>query len=345
MWIILDVVIEESGVESSREILDISSPRSVSTSSTGLTSNQPLPVTESLVSAGKEVQFQRNKQTLQYRGEPLEADVSSDFQVVQAPQLIPDYNDHTYDFYNHTQPDIEQTADNSLFHGPNDSRKHVQILKNLATNKGLPTTMFSLASMYYNGECIKQDYSKASEWFQKAASQGNVQLRTHRYAMKALSPCAFHPNSHDGVSIGKLIRKLLEGWHIEDFIVSLTTDDASNMKVAADSVGIPRVACAAHILHNTANEALKLHKALHDVVIMDVPTRWNSVLAMLRRLLELRDAMAAVYTGLGATDDIDHLHAMDELSLMNEEWDNVRLIIGVLTLFEESTLIFSSASH
>ena len=80
-------------------------------------------------------------------------------------------------------------------------------------------------------------------------------------------------------------------------------------------------------------------------VIMDVATRWNSILAMLRRLLELKNAMAEVHTGLGATDEIDYLHAMDELSLTNDEWNNVRLIIGVLTLFEEAILIFSSASH
>ncbi|KAG0210021.1 hypothetical protein BGX33_005163 [Mortierella sp. NVP41] len=78
---------------------------------------------------------------------------------------------------------------------------------------------------------------------------------------------------------------------------------------------------------------------------MDVATRWNSVLAMLLRLLELRDAMAAIHTGLGATDEIDHLHAMDELSLTDDEWDNVRLIVGVLMLFKETALIFSSASH
>lgn len=162
--------------------------------------------------------------------------------------------------------------------------------------------------------------------------------------------------------------------------MALTTDEASNMRLAASSAGIPRVACAAHILHNTVNEALKLHKALHDVVTkcrdlalffhkspkmtqvleeeqmregtpsiqkvrVDVVTRWNSVLAMLRRLLELKDAMAAVHRGLGATDDADHLHAMNELTLTDDEWDNVRLIVGVLTLFEEATLIFSSASH
>ena len=66
---------------------------------------------------------------------------------------------------------------------------------------------------------------------------------------------------------------------------------------------------------------------------------------MLRRLLELKDAMAAVHRGLGATDDTNHLHAMNELTLTDDEWDNVRLIVGVLTLFEEATLIFSSASH
>ncbi|KAF9093951.1 hypothetical protein BGX27_001544, partial [Mortierella sp. AM989] len=99
-------------------------------------------------------------------------------------------NDHTYDFYDHTQLDIEQSADNGPFHGPNDIRKHVQIYKEFGCKQGLAYyngagvpqdyfmalayflsasdqghagAQFSLASMYYNGECINQDYSKSVE--------------------------------------------------------------------------------------------------------------------------------------------------------------------------------------
>jgi|GEM_PF-3959735 len=31
-----------------------------------------------------------------------------------------------------------------------------------------------LGTIYYNGQCVDQDYVKASKWFEKAANQGKV---------------------------------------------------------------------------------------------------------------------------------------------------------------------------
>ena len=43
-----------------------------------------------------------------------------------------------------------------------------------SAEEGILGAQFDLASMYHNGEGVKQDYFKAVEWYQKAAEQGNA---------------------------------------------------------------------------------------------------------------------------------------------------------------------------
>lgn len=81
-------------------------------------------------------------------------------------------------------------------------------------------------------------------------------------------------------------------------------------------------------------------------VIMDVPTRWNSTLVMLSQLVQLRCLITSVHTALfNMLDEGDHLEAMERLQLSDNEWNHVDMIIENLTLFDEMTLIFSSASQ
>lgn len=46
-----------------------------------------------------------------------------------------------------------------------------------AANQGLAEAQFSLGFMYENGEGISQDYSKAFEWYSKAADQGIAEAK------------------------------------------------------------------------------------------------------------------------------------------------------------------------
>lgn len=224
-----------------------------------------------------------------------------------------------------------------------------------------------------------------------------------------------HPYPHDGKSISDLIRRwwnqtcisigsnyleiLADGfflfyfilffgiekttkyWGIRDSIVAITTDSASVMVKVAELAGLPRLPCAAHILHNSVKEALKKQAVLHSLVdrchdlaslfhhspkmaqaleleqtqlhmepvltvIMDVPTRWNSTLAMLSWLVQLKCPIASVHTALfDMPDEGDHLEVMERLQLADNDWHHVDMIIENLTLFDETTLIFSSASH
>lgn len=75
------------------------------------------------------------------------------------------------------------------------------------------------------------------------------------------------PEDHTGVNIADVVEDILELWNIEKSkLISLTTDNASNMKLAGTLLGVCRIPCFGHILHNAINYALnsddKVEKAI-----------------------------------------------------------------------------------
>ena len=44
----------------------------------------------------------------------------------------------------------------------------------MKAKEGDPTSQFQLAWLFYDGDGVEQSYTKAIEWFKKAAGQGNV---------------------------------------------------------------------------------------------------------------------------------------------------------------------------
>lgn len=79
---------------------------------------------------------------------------------------------------------------------------------------------------------------------------------------------------------------------------------------------------------------------------MDVPTRWNSTFDMLSRLVELKEPILSVHTALlKVPDERDHFEAMERLQLSVDGWNRVDMTIENLRLFNETKLIFSSASQ
>lgn len=151
------------------------------------------------------------------------------------------------------------------------------------------------------------------------------------------------------------------------------------MVKAAEIAGLNRVACIAHCLHNSVNGALdkaqhlgalvdkchdlakffhcspKMASTLEDqqhqvdstvpsvVVVMDVVTRWNSTLLMVRRLLRLRIAIEMVFEDLLQSDK-QARKKLKPLMLVESDWDIVEEVVNVLRLMETMTLVFSSAS-
>jgi len=48
-----------------------------------------------------------------------------------------------------------------------------------AANQGMPDAQFNLGLMYYNGKGVRQDYSKAAQWYEKAANQGYASAQSN----------------------------------------------------------------------------------------------------------------------------------------------------------------------
>jgi hypothetical protein len=93
-------------------------------------------------------------------------------------------------------------------------------------------------------------------------------------------------------------------------------------------------------------EQVRLSRTPQLKVIMDVETRWNSSLAMLRRMAELKVPMAAVRTALHQMpDEQENLATMNDIYPSNNEWRTVDLIIDALSVFEDATQLFSSSDY
>ena len=78
------------------------------------------------------------------------------------------------------------------------------------------------------------------------------QLRT--YCLRTI----YLPDSHTGKNIAGMIRTILAEFNLvlED-VTTITTDNGSNMKVAAKELRVIRMPCFGHILHNAINFATR----------------------------------------------------------------------------------------
>lgn len=124
---------------------------------------------------------------------------------------------------------------------------------------------------------------------------------------------------HTGDNLAAAMNEALERWNLpKDKLAGMTTDSAANMKSACKKMGVVRVACFGHILHNGIQNALldeKTVRALssckkisssfhtsykkrnllaekqrsHDLPVLSVPgeckTRWMSKFKLVRYVL------------------------------------------------------------
>lgn len=150
--------------------------------------------------------------------------------------------------------------------------------------------------------------------------------------------------SHNGVNIANLLSDILNEWGIKDKIVSIVSDNGSNIKNAINvHLSKHRHPCVAHTLNLSINEAIMSNKDFLDVlkkcrtlvghfkhsvfaseklkklqkqmglpvlkVIQDVSTRWNSSVHMLDRLVQIKAPLSAAMTFLPRAPDL--LTALD----------------------------------
>lgn len=134
---------------------------------------------------------------------------------------------------------------------------------------------------------------------------------------------------HTGENIAGAINAILLEFGLQEKVVCVVTDNAANMKTAVENIyGSPRhLPCIAHTMNLCVNDAIndkqceslkelisrckgivtffrrspsamdKLKKVLKErrekplKLIQDVPTRWNSELFMIERLLKIEDSV------------------------------------------------------
>ena len=89
---------------------------------------------------------------------------------------------------------------------------------------------------------------------------------------------------------------------------------------------------------------LKEECANHKL-IMDVPTRWNSTVAMLRRLLELSPAILALASDSGEILNKSAITTIKTFAYNFEEQSLVEKLVEVLTPFEIATAIVCADKH
>ncbi|XP_049300483.1 E3 SUMO-protein ligase ZBED1-like [Anopheles funestus] len=180
----------------------------------------------------------------------------------------------------------------------------------------------------------------------------NFQLRTY------LLECSEFTTSHTAQNIAVWIKKVTEKFNIQNKIVCLVTDNASNMKKAASELELPHFSCFAHSLNLVVQDAIEnsikstidevrritthfKHSALasqklHEIQLnlklpelklkQDVATRWNSTFDMLERFLKNKIPLVSCLASLKF-----------QSSLRDNDWLMMEQAISVLQFFDLAT--------
>ena len=173
--------------------------------------------------------------------------------------------------------------------------------------------------------------------------------------------CAWRfDESHTGNNISGAILSHVRQWDIEDKIVCVLRDNASNMVAAMNSANLKSLPCLAHSLqliikdgvlmqpavqkllttarslvghYHRSNSSFQNFKKIQSqlnlpdhVLIQDVTTRWNSSYYMLERLVEQRKAITAANT-----------ECQPPAELNTQQWLLTEKVIKLLRVFEEAT--------
>ena len=180
--------------------------------------------------------------------------------------------------------------------------------------------------------------------------------------------------SHTGENIANALKEVKENWLLPDIIA--VTDNAANEKKAFQILNWIRFGCYGHRINLFVKNALSVSKEISHVIakgrklvtffhqstsandsllakqklllqeefvghklIMDVPTRWNSTVAMLRRLLEQTPAILALATDSNETLSKTALATVKGYVYTFEDQSLVERLVEILAPFERATAI------
>ncbi|KAJ8868504.1 hypothetical protein PR048_030032 [Dryococelus australis] len=162
------------------------------------------------------------------------------------------------------------------------------------------------------------------------------------------------------------IEKILGPVHLLEKLNYVVRDNAHNMSAAMEKARFKDVSCLAHTLQLVIKDSVFNQKEVSNVIticrrpvgllkhsvkankqlkaaqenlhmpqkhmIQDEPTRWNSTLHMLERVLEQRRPLALVTPCLDRTNGIH---------LTPSQWSHIEAITEIFSLFENATLAIS----
>ena len=164
---------------------------------------------------------------------------------------------------------------------------------------------------------------------------------------------------HTAEFLGDALNTCFEKWGILNKVAVIVSDNGANIKKAVrDCLLLEHHPCAAHTLNLSVNDGIKQNEELLEIINkcrkivgffkssvlasdqleknqisagttilrpkQDVPTRWNSQLYMLRRLIEIKLTMTQTL------NDLSKIH----LELSNEEWSIINDAVQILDPFE-----------
>ena len=184
---------------------------------------------------------------------------------------------------------------------------------------------------------------------------------------------------HTGENLYQALASIEMDFCVEDKVAAITSDNASNMRVACSKQKFttcegPHVQCFAHTLQLAVEDALK-QQPIQDAaaaarklvghfnrstlasdgletyqtkqgekplkLIQDVPTRWNSMYFMFRRLLRLRSAVYHVLFKKKYTKAID----CAALMLPDHMWSLMEMLLPALQPLVEATEVLASEEY
>lgn len=176
--------------------------------------------------------------------------------------------------------------------------------------------------------------------------------------------------SHTGENISLQLREILNEWGVFDKVTTIVSDNAANMKNAInDYLQKHRHPCIAHTLNlsvqealtnnsnlslllkkcktivghfkhsvNASNKLIDVQKEMGFPVLktkQDVPTRWNSTLIMLERLLKIKDPLSIVITRISQAPEF----------LASQEWSSISDCVLLLKPVELLTTALSGETY
>lgn len=238
-------------------------------------------------------------------------------------------------------------------------RVKTKVQENLENIEG--NIVHCTADMWTRNFSTSSYLSLTGHWFVQNLS-GGVAAKHKR--VSALLDIKVMDTEYKPAEIFEHLQELVEKWQsmipCRFSVGYFVTNNSCNMVKAMSDSGFEHLRCMAHSLHlivtgaieechgvvnvintarqitNTVHMSNKAIAKLHEIqerlgltvaaLIHDVPTRWNTVLFMLQRLLEQKSALIAMSTEMDLGG-----------SVSEHQWTLMEAIVKVLEPFEEAT--------